>query len=106
MLFIGASTFTRQLPRHLEDDGYAALQGFLSMHADAGDVIRDTGGIRTIRWAMPGRGTRRGSRIIDCWLAKEKHIYPLTLFAKGAKEDLTAAERDAWRRAVEAIDND
>ena len=55
---------------------------------------------------MPGRGTRRGSRIIYCGLAKEKHTYPLTLFAKAAKDDLTAAERDAWRRAVEAIDND
>ena len=26
--------------------------------------------------------------------------------AKGVKDDLTAAERDAWRKAVEAINND
>ena len=69
-------------------------------------MIRGTGGIRKIRWAMPGRGKRGGSRIIHYWLAKEKHIYLLTVYAKGAKDDLTGAERDAWRRAVEAIDND
>ena len=106
MLFIETSRFTRQLPRHLDDDGYAALQAFLSVHSQAGDVIRGTGGVRKIRWAMPGRGKRGGSRIIYYWLTKEEHIYLLTVYAKGAKDDLTAAERDAWRRAVEAIEND
>ena len=91
MLFIETSTFTKQLPRHLDDDSYAALQAFLSVHPDAGNVIRGTGGIRKIRWAIPGAGKRGGSRVIYYW---------------AAKDDLTAAERDAWRRAVEAIDHD
>ncbi|MCZ0945633.1 MAG: type II toxin-antitoxin system RelE/ParE family toxin [Gammaproteobacteria bacterium] len=106
MLFIETSTFTKLLPRHLDDDGYAALQAFLSAHPDAGDVIRETGGVRKIRWAMPGRGKRGGSRIIYYWLTKEDHIYLLTVYAKGTKDDLTAAERAAWRRAVEEIEND
>ena len=55
---------------------------------------------------MPGRGKRGGSRIIYYWVTKEDHIYLLTVYAKGAKDDLTAAERDAWRRAVEAINDD
>ena len=55
---------------------------------------------------MAGRGKRGGSRIIDYWMAKEEHIDLLTVYAKGAKDDLTAAERAAWRKAVEAIDND
>ena len=106
MLFIETSAFTKQLPRHLDDDSYAALQAFLSVHPGAGDVIRGTGGVRKIRWAMSGRGKRGGSRVIYYWVAKEDHIYLLTLYAKGVKDDLTAAERVAWRRAVEAIDND
>ena len=105
MLFIETSTFTRLLPEHLDDDGYAALQAFLSVHPEAGDVIRGTGGVRKIRWTMPSRGKRGGSRVIYYWLAKEDHIYLLTLYAKGAKADLTAAEREAWRKAVKAIDN-
>ena len=106
MLFIETPTFTRQLPRHLDDDGYAALQAFLSVHPQAGNVIRGTGGVRKIRWAMRGRGKRGGSRIIYYWFAKEEHIYLLTVYAKGAKDDLTTTEREAWRKAVEAIDND
>ena len=69
-------------------------------------MIRGTGGVRKIRWTMAGRRMRGGSRIIYYWLAKEEHIYLLTVYAKGAKDDLTAAERAAWRKAVEAIDND
>ena len=106
MLFIETSTFTKQLPRHLDDDSYAALQASLSVHPDAGNVIRGTGGIRKIRWAIPGAGKRGGSRVIYYWVAKDDHIYLLTLYAKGVKDDLTAAERDAWRRAVEAIDDE
>ena len=106
MLFIETSTFTKQLSRHLDDDSYAALQAFLSVHPEAGDVIRGSGGIRKIRWAMPGRGKRGGSRVIYYWLAEQDHIYLLTVYAKGVKDDLTATERDAWRKAVEAIDHD
>ena len=106
MLFIETTTFAKQLPRHLDDDGYAALQAFLSVHPEAGDVIRGTGGVRKIRWAMRGRGKRGGSRVVYYWLTKEDRIYLLTVYAKGAKDDLTAAERAAWRRAVEAIEND
>ena len=76
------------------------------MHPHADDVIRGTGGVRKFRWAMPGRGKRGGSQIIDYWLANAERIYLLTVYAKGAKHDLTVAERDAWRRAVEAISSD
>ena len=51
-------------------------------------------------------GARLQPRHKCYWRAKEDHIYLLTLYAKGVKDDLTAAERAAWRRAVEAIDND
>ena len=106
MVFIETSTFAKQLPSHLDDDNYAALQAFLAVHPDAGNVIRGTGGIRKIRWAMPGRGKRGGSRVIYYWLAEHDYISLLTVYAKGVKDDLTAAEREAWRKAVKAIDND
>ena len=33
-------------------------------------------------------------------------IYLLMVYAMGVKDDLAAAEREAWRKAVEAIEND
>ena len=106
MLFIETSTFTTQRPRHLDDDGYAALQAVLCVHPEAGDVVRGTGGIRKIRSAMPGRGKRGASRIVYYWLAQADPIYLLTVHAKGAGDDPSAAQRAAWRKAVQAIDRD
>ena len=105
MLFIETSGFTRHLRSYLDDDSYAALQVFLAANPDAGDIVRGTGGIRKLRWRSKGRGNRGGRRTICYWLVAEDHIYLLTLYGKGAKDDLTPAERAAWRRVVEEIEN-
>ena len=105
MLFIETSGFTKLLPSYLDDDSYAALQAFLSARPDSGDIIRGTGGIRKIRWGLKGRGKRGGSRVVYYWLVAEDHIYLLTLYRKGVKDDLTSAERAGWRKAVEEIKN-
>ena len=105
MLFVETTIFTRHLPAHLDDHAYAALQAFLSAHPGAGRVIRGSGGIRKLRWRSKGHGKRGGSRIIYYWLEREDHIYLLTLYGKSAKQDLTAGERAAWRRAVEEIEH-
>ena len=103
MLFIETSEFTKHLPAHLDDDSYAALQTFLSAHPDAGNIIRGSGGIRKIRWRAKGRGKRSGSRVIYYWLVADDQIYLLTLYGKGVKDDLSPAERAAWRKVVEEI---
>jgi len=38
-------------------------------------------------------------------LVAEDHIYLLTLYGKGVKDDLTPAERFAWREVVREIEN-
>ena len=57
------------------------------------------------RWRAKGRGKRGGSRVIYYWHIAEDHIYLLTLYGKGVKDDLTPAERAAWRKVVEEIKN-
>ena len=103
MLFIETSEFNKQLPGHLDDQSYAALQTFLSARPDAGDTIRGSGGIRKIRWGTKGRGKRGGSRIIYYWLVAEDEIYLLTVYRKGVKDDLSPTERASWRKVVEEI---
>lgn len=105
MLFIETTEFTKHLSSHLDDDSYAALQAFLSERPDAGDIIRGSGGIRKIRWRSKGHGKRGGSRVIYYWLVPEEHIYLLTLYGKGVKDDLTPEERAAWRKVVKEIES-
>ena len=105
MLFVETSEFTKHLPAHLDDDSYAELQAFLSKGPDTGNIIRGSGGIRKIRWRSKGRGKRGGIRIIYYWLVAEDHIYLLTLYGKGVKEDLSRAELAEWRKVVKEIEN-
>lgn len=106
MLFVETSAFTKHLPAHLDDDSYAALQALLAAQPDAGRVIRGSGGLRKIRWGSKGRGKRGGIRVIYYWRAPEGRIYLLTVYGKGVKADLTAAERAGWRRVVEEIEHE
>ena len=103
VLFVESSGFTKHLPGHLDDDSYAALQTFLSAHPDAGSIIRGSGGIRKIRWRTKGRGKRSGIRVVYYWLVADDQIHLLTLYGKGVKDDLSPAERAAWRKIVEEI---
>ena len=105
MLFVETSEFTKRLHSHLDDDGYAALQAFLSVHPNAGSIIPGSGGVRKLRWGSEGRGKRGGNRIIYYWLVAENRIYLLTLYGKAVKDDLTRAELAAWRKIVEGVDN-
>ena len=106
MLFVETSAFTKHLSAHLSDDSYAALQAFLAARPSAGTIIRGSGGIRKIRWGSKGRGKRGGIRVIYYWRAPEGRIYLLTVYGKGVRGDLTAAERASWRRVVEEIEHE
>ena len=51
-----------------------------------------SGGVRKLRWPMPGRGKRGGLRVIYYWIVPREQILMLTLFSKGEAKDLTRAE--------------
>jgi len=69
----------------------------------SGMVIPGTGGIRKIRWAVPGRGKRGGIRTIYFYHAGPEEIYLLTAYGKPAQADLTPADKKAWSKLVAAI---
>jgi hypothetical protein len=58
----------------LTDEQYALLQGSLVAQPDSGDLIKGSGGMRKLRWALPGRGKSGGIRIIYFWRVTESQI--------------------------------
>jgi len=106
VLFVETMVFSRNLPTHLDDDAYAALQTLLSTHPDAGAIIPGSGGVRKLRWRSRGRGKQGGNRVIYYWMARADCIYLLTIYSKGDKRDLTAGERADWRRVTREIENE
>jgi len=56
MRFIETSVFTAVLHRHLDDERYRQLQMALMLRPEQGPIIKGSGGLRKIRWALPGSG--------------------------------------------------
>ncbi|HEY6358609.1 MAG TPA: hypothetical protein VIX35_10215 [Vicinamibacterales bacterium] len=104
MEFFEAPAFTRHLSRYLDDEAYAALQAFLAVNPDSGDVMPGTGGFRKLRWAdeRRGKGRRGGLRVIFYSLVRDQQIWLFTLFDKDEAADLTATETRELRAVIAA----
>jgi hypothetical protein len=64
MEFIEAIAFTKYLYDYLSEDEYIGLQGFLLQYPETGKLVRGSGGVRKIRWAVSGKGKSGGVRVI------------------------------------------
>jgi hypothetical protein len=88
MIFIETSLFSRLLSDYLSDEEYHALQLYLMEQPDVGDIVRGTGGVRKVRWAIGNRGKSGGVRVIYYWKTSAGEIWMLTLYAKNEKENI------------------
>ncbi len=81
----------------------AALIVYLAINPEVGVVVPETGGVRKLRWALPGRGKSGGARVIYYYHNKSIPLYALDIYAKNQKANLSAAEKKAARKTVAAI---
>ena len=79
--------FTRLITELLPDDSYRLLQEDLAKNPQAGDLIPGGGGIRKLRFALPGGGKRGGARLIYYWQTSKHKTYMLLAYAKAKKEN-------------------
>lgn len=73
------------------------LIDYLAFHPTAGDLIKGTGGLRKLRWALQGRGKRGGARIIYFYFSDQTPLFALTAYAKNKKADLSAQD---WKASA------
>jgi hypothetical protein len=85
----------------------AAERGLLVDHLAhnpmAGDLISGTGGVRKLRWGLQGRGKRGGARVIYFYHSPGIPLFALTAYAKNVQADLTAADRNDFRRLTKLL---
>ena len=100
MLFIETSMFTKLLPNYLTDEEYRGLQTYLLQKPDAGDLIKGSGGVRKVRWALAGSGKSRGIRAIYYWKKSDHEIWMLTLYSKSERASIPG---HTFKQIAEAI---
>lgn len=85
----------------LSADEYRLLQLHLVEHPEAGALIPGSGGLRKLRWGLPGQGKRGGARIIYYWTVATTRLYLLFLYPKNERSDLTRAQLRTLKALVE-----
>lgn len=76
------------------DEEKRSLINYLAAHPQSGDLIRGTGGIRELRWAVQGKGKSGGARVIYYYHAETIPLFLLTAFGKNEKANISPAERN------------
>ena len=101
LTFIETKLFTRLVDEYLGEDGLLALQVHLLAQPGIGKVIAGSGGVRKLRWAMPGRGKRGGLRGIYFLRMREEEIWLLTLYPKNVSDNISAATLKKIRATID-----
>ena len=101
VVIVETSIFTRRVVRLLDDESYRLLQAELLQDPEKGDLMRGSGGLRKLRWAVPGRGKRGGVRVIYYWAVSKDRFLMLLIYDKTEQDELTADQLRQLRQLVE-----
>lgn len=100
MIFIETPFFTEDLLEAISDDEYREFQDAVSLNPELGNLIPGGGGLRKVRWNLPGRGKRGGMRIIYYWVIARDIIYLVMCYKKTRQENLTPDQLAFLKRLV------
>ena len=99
--FVETPLFTRLVAGYLSDEAYGEIKTHLASHPHAGTVIRGSGGVRKLRWTLPGRGKRGGIRVIYFLRPEQGVIWMLTLYPKSVADNIPARVLKQIREEIE-----
>jgi len=101
IVIIETRTFTRIIKDLLSDDEYKKLQEALINRPDMGDLIKDSGGLRKVRWKLDGTGKSGGVRVIYYWVVDNHHIRMLFAYPKSVQANLTKEQIAQLKTIIE-----
>jgi hypothetical protein len=104
LTFVESPLFSKQVYDYLDDEEYAAFQVYLASMPDAGDVVKDSGGIRKVRWRRKGSGKSGGVRVMYFARLHSGEIWLLLIYAKSAVDSIPGHILKALREEMENVD--
>ena len=101
MVIIETPFFTKQILSTFSEEEYRLFQSALLERPDAGKVIPGSAGLRKLRWAAEGRGTRGGVRVIYYWFTSRETILLLFMYPKNVQDNLTKDQFKQLKKIIE-----
>jgi RelE toxin of RelE / RelB toxin-antitoxin system len=80
-----------------------AIVDCLAADPACGVVVPGSGGIRKVLFGFGGRGKSGGARVIYLFSAEDMPVFLLAVFAKNEKANISAAQRNALGKMVDAM---
>lgn len=98
---IELATFVRSAnAAGMDEAERSEMVDFLARNPLTGDIIKETGGLRKVRWARTGGGKSGGFRAIYFFYDEDAPIYAVLAYGKGTQDDLSPAQRKAAAKFV------
>jgi hypothetical protein len=105
--FVMMPEFDRQWQKlGLGDNELRQLQETLLQNPKAGDVIKDTKGLRKIRIAFKGQGKSGSGRVVYIDFTICEIVYLITAYPKNEKDNLSKAERNEIAKMIMRLEHD
>ena len=103
-VFVYLAPFQRAAKGLLGESDLQAIEASIIANPKVGATVAETGGVRKMRYALPGRGKSGGARVIYYYRGAKGRVYMITAYGKNRKENLSTADRHAIQQLVESID--
>jgi hypothetical protein len=101
MVIIETHLFRKLIDQLMTDDELTQLQRALIEYPDRGVLIKQSGGLRKLRWSSGDGGKRGGLRIIYYWQSATDQVYLIFIYQKSVQKDLTHQQLSILRKLVE-----
>jgi hypothetical protein len=98
---VETSLFQKQWRLYWTEDERGEFAAMLAVSPEAGAVVKESGGIRKVRWKRQGTGKSGGVRVIYFVKNEAEEVVLLTLYAKSETDNITGAVLKEIRRAIE-----
>ena len=93
-------TYSSRAKSLLSEDEQKGIISYLAEHPDAGELIRETGGVRKLRWKRGVSGKSGGVRVIYFYHNARIPLFLLTMYGKNEQDNLTREQRHQMKKLV------
>jgi hypothetical protein len=94
-------TFVKLVDKLLDESERASLASFIAANPESGSVVPGSGGVRKLRWGLPGLGKQGGARVIYFNRLANGEVWLLLIYGKSARENIPAQILKSIKEEIE-----